>query len=113
MRKIKTKMQYLDLDEIEEKELVAGFKARFVHSENMTLSYWNIEAGAQLPEHSHPHEQVTNVLEGKFELAVDKEKKRLGPGSVVIIPPHAIHSGKSVTRCRIIDVFYPIREDYR
>jgi quercetin dioxygenase-like cupin family protein len=72
MRKIKTKMQYLDLDEIEEKELVAGFKARFVHSENMTLSYWNIEAGAQLPEHSHPHEQVTNVLEVKFELTVDK-----------------------------------------
>jgi quercetin dioxygenase-like cupin family protein len=41
------------------------------------------------------------------------EEKRLGPGSVVIIPPHAVHSGKSVTRSRVIDVFYPIREDYR
>ena len=106
-------MQYLHLDEIEEKELVAGFKVRFVHSENMTFSYWNIEAGAQLPEHSHPHEQVTNVLEGEFELTVDNESKKLGPGSVVIIPPHAVHSGKSVTRSRVVDVFYPIREDYR
>jgi len=101
-------MQHLQLDKIEEKELVAGFKVRFVHSENMTFSYWNIEAGAQLPEHSHPHEQVTNVLEGEFE-----QTKRLGPGSVVIIPPHAVHSGKSVTRSRVMDVFYPIREDYR
>lgn len=106
-------MQYLHLDEIEEKELVSGFKVRFVHSENMTFSFWSIEAGAQLPEHSHPHEQVTNVLEGEFELTVDNESKRLGPGSVVIIPPHTVHSGKSVTRSRVIDVFYPIREDYR
>jgi quercetin dioxygenase-like cupin family protein len=106
-------MQYLHLDEIEEKELVSGFKVRFVHSENMTFSYWSIEAGAQLPEHSHPHEQVTNVLEGEFELTVDNETKRFGSGSVVIIPPHAVHSGKSITRSRVIDVFYPIREDYR
>ena len=106
-------MQYLHLDEIEEKNLVSGFKVRFVHSEYMTLSYWNIEAGAQLPEHSHPHEQVTNVLEGEFELTVDNQSKILGPGSVVIIPPHAVHSGKCVTRSRVIDVFYPIREDYR
>ena len=106
-------MQHLHLDEIKEKELVAGFKARFVHSENMTLSYWNIEAGAKLPEHSHPHEQVTSVIEGEFELTVDGETKVLGPGSVVIIPSNVSHSGKSITNSRIIDVFYPIREDYR
>jgi len=106
-------VKYIYLDEMEEKELVSGFKVRFIHSENMTFSYWRIEAGAELPEHSHPHEQVTNVLEGEFELTVDNKRKMLGPGSVVIIPPHAVHSGKSLTRSRIIDVFYPIREDYR
>ena len=112
-KEVKKTMQYLHLDDIEETELVSGFNVRFVHSENMTLSYWSIEAGAELPEHSHPHEQVTNVIEGEFELTVDNESKRLGPGSVVIIPPHAVHSGKSVTQSRVIDVFYPIREDYR
>jgi quercetin dioxygenase-like cupin family protein len=66
-----------------------------------------------LPEHSHPHGQVTNVLKGEFELTVDGESKRLGPGSVVIIPPNAVHSGKALAKSRVIDVFYPIREDYR
>jgi unsaturated pyranuronate lyase len=106
-------MQYTNLEEIEEKELVSGFKVRFIHSENMTFSFWNIEKGARLPEHSHPHEQVTNVLKGEFELTVDGESKRLGPGSVVIIPPNAVHSGKALAKSRIIDAFYPIREDYR
>jgi quercetin dioxygenase-like cupin family protein len=106
-------MQYFNLSEIEWKEPVSGFKARFVHSENITLAYWDIEAEASLPEHSHPHEQITNVIEGEIELIVDGVAKILEPGSVLVVPPDAVHSGKAVTNCRIIDVFYPIREDYR
>ncbi len=106
-------MQYFNLSEIEWKEPVSGFKARFVHSENITLAFWDIEAKASLPEHSHPHEQITNVIEGIIELIVDGESRILEPGSVLVVPPDAVHSGKAVTNCRIIDVFYPIREDYR
>jgi len=106
-------MQYIDLSKIEWKEPVAGFKARFVHSANMTLGYFDIEAGASLPEHSHPHEQVTNVIKGEFELTVDGEAKKIRPGSVVIIPSDAVHSGRAITNCRLVEVFYPIREDYR
>lgn len=99
--------------EIEKRELIPGAAVGFVHSENMTLAYWDFDAGVPLPEHSHPHEQVTNVIEGVFELTVEGETKRLEAGSVVVIPPHAVHSGRSVTRCRVIDAFYPVREDYR
>jgi quercetin dioxygenase-like cupin family protein len=106
-------MQYFNLSETDWKEPVPGFKGRFLHSANITLVYWDVEADASLPEHSHIHEQVTNVIEGKFELTVDGETKNLGPGSVIIVPPNAVHSGKAVTNTRIIDVFYPIREDYR
>ena len=106
-------MQCIHLSKIEWKEPVAGFKARFVHSENMTLAFWDIEAGAILPEHSHHHEQVTNLIEGELELTVDGKTKKLGPGSVLIVPPDAVHSGKALTNSRVIDVFYPVREDYR
>ncbi|MCP4345316.1 MAG: cupin domain-containing protein [Desulfobacterales bacterium] len=106
-------MQYINLNNIEEKEIVPGFNARFAHSESMTFAYWNIKADACLPGHSHHHEQVVNMLEGEFELTVDGEKKVLRPGDVVVIPSNATHSGKSVTDCRILDVFCPVREDYR
>jgi unsaturated pyranuronate lyase len=55
------------------------------------------------------NEQVTNIIEGEFELPVDGESKTLGPAPVVIIPPDAVHSGKAFAKSRIIDVFYPIR----
>jgi quercetin dioxygenase-like cupin family protein len=101
------------LAEIEEQMLIPGAAARFVHSEHMTLAYWDFDADVPLPEHAHPHEQVTNVIEGVFDLTVDGETTRLRPGSVVLIPPNATHSGRSITACRIIDVFHPVREDYR
>jgi quercetin dioxygenase-like cupin family protein len=106
-------MTIVELADVEERRPFPGFAVRFVHSANVTLAYWDIEAGALLPEHSHPHEQVANVLEGRFELTVDGQSGVLDPGSVAIIPSHAVHSGRAVTNCRIVDVFYPIREDYR
>jgi quercetin dioxygenase-like cupin family protein len=106
-------MTFVHLDELEEREPVAGFRVRFVHTRNMTLAYWDIDAGASLPEHSHPHEQVANIIEGEFELSVSGVVKRMEEGSVAIIPPNAPHGGTAITYTRIIDVFYPIREDYR
>jgi len=106
-------MSYIDLSQIEEKEVVSGFIAKFVHSENMTFAYWTIKAGSSLPEHSHPHEQVANIIKGKFEFTLDGETQIINPGTTVIIPSNVMHSGKAITDCYIIDVFYPIREDYK
>ena len=92
---------------------VEGYRARMVHSESMTLAYWEVDAGAALPEHSHPHEQVASVIEGEFELTVGDEAHTLRPGDVVVIPPDVLHSGRAVTDCRLIDAFHPVREDYK
>jgi len=106
-------MPFIDLNKIEPKQMIPGYKAKFIHSKNMTVSYWDTEAGYSLPEHSHPHEQVTSIIQGQFEFTVDGETQTMGPGSVCIIPSNAKHKGTSITDCKIIDVFYPVREDYK
>ncbi len=106
-------MPAYDLAKIQTAEPMQGFQGKFIHSEFMTFVHWDIEAGAKLPVHSHPHEQVANIISGEFELIIDGETHLLKSGSVAVIPPNAVHSGKSLTKCYIIDVFHPIREDYR
>ena len=102
-----------ELRSIEEKEVLPGLFAKFIHSENMSFVYWRIEKGADLPAHSHHHEQVVNVLEGEFVLNVNGNDVNLKPGNVFVIAPHAEHGGKAITDCRILDVFYPVRNDYK
>lgn len=103
----------LKLSELERKEIIPGARARFVHCDNMTLAHWEFEAGVLLPDHSHPHEQITNILDGVFELTIEGQPHRLEVGMVAVIPPDARHSGKAITHCRLFDVFYPVREDFR
>jgi quercetin dioxygenase-like cupin family protein len=106
-------MTPISLESIQQKEVVPGFFARFIHTENMTFAYWNITAGDSIFEHSHIHEQVVNGLEGKFELIVNGDPVIVEPGTVVVIPSNVKHSGMAITDCKLLDVFYPVREDYR
>ncbi len=106
-------MNKTDLQHIPTRELVPGFHGKFVHTENMTLVYWDVEAGAALPEHEHMHEQVTHLTEGEFEMTVAGETSILKAGSVVVIPSDVTHSGRAITKCKITDVFFPVREDYK
>jgi len=106
-------MSFQNLKDIKEREIVPGYRARFIHSENMTLAYWDVDPGAALPEHSHPHEQIANVLEGKFELTVAGESRILEPGQVAMIPSDIPHSGRAITACKLLDVFHPCRDDYK
>lgn len=106
-------MPLVDLANIAPKEIVPGYSARFIHTNNMTFSYLDVKAGAALKEHSHPHEQVAHVLEGRFQLTLDGEPIQFGPGEVIVIPSHMPHAGLAITDCKLLDVFYPVREDYR
>ncbi|MHA1556186.1 MAG: cupin domain-containing protein [Candidatus Heimdallarchaeota archaeon] len=106
-------MSYIDLKQIEEKEVAPGFFGKFVHSDNITIAHWRIIAGSILPVHKHPHEQIVNLIEGTLEFTMNGETRTIQPGTTVVVPSNVTHSGKALTDTKLIDVFYPVREDYK
>lgn len=106
-------MMITKITDLKEKEVVPGIKGKFVHSDNMTVVYWSIDAGAVMPDHAHPHEQIVNVLEGEFDFTVEGKVHEAKPGFIAVVPANVKHGGKAKTNVRILDVFYPVREDYR
>jgi quercetin dioxygenase-like cupin family protein len=101
------------LNKINSVELLPGFHGKMIHTENMTLAFWEIKKDSELPLHQHVHEQVATMLEGKFELILDGISHILEPGQVLEIPSGVPHSGRALTECKILDVFSPVREDYK
>ncbi|MBA3269873.1 MAG: cupin domain-containing protein [Acidobacteria bacterium] len=106
-------MPQVTLDSVAVREIFPGLRARIIHTERTSHSWVQIDPDASFPEHQHPHEQVVNVLEGTLELVVDGDAHVLTPGTVFVIPPNVPHSGRALERCRVLDVFAPVREDYR
>ncbi len=106
-------MQLIRVDDLKTRDVFPGHHARIVHGDNMTVVYWRIDAGATVPEHSHPHEQIVNVLSGRYELTVAGEPLTLDEGMVAVVPGGVRHSGRALTDAALLDVFHPVREDYR
>ncbi|MEX0313629.1 MAG: cupin domain-containing protein [Allomuricauda sp.] len=103
----------MNLSEIQSKEIMPGYHGKMVHSDTMTWAFWDVEKDAEVPEHHHVHEQIMHILEGTFEFTVGGNTNIHSPGDVVIIPSNVPHSGKALTACKLMDVFNPVREEYR
>ncbi|PSR11308.1 MAG: cupin domain-containing protein [Bacteroidetes bacterium] len=104
---------FLQLEKIPSKEIVPGFHGKFIHTDRMTVGHFTVKAGSVLPEHQHPHEQITNLLAGTFEMTVNGQTTICQAGEVVVIPGNTPHAGRALTDCQLIDVFQPARTDYQ
>ena len=101
------------LNDIPIKNTLPGFFGKMVHGDSSSLVFWDIKKGGVSPEHHHPHEQITYIMEGQLEMVIGGEKYLLTPGCVHVIPSNVPHSAVALTDCRIIDSFAPARDDYR
>ncbi len=104
---------FISIESLQPKEVVPGFTGRFIHSDKISLAYWEVKAGSEIPFHSHVHEMMVNVIEGKLELTIGDDVQILEFGTVGKIAGNVPHRAKAITDCKIIDVFYPVREDYK
>ena len=104
---------FVDLASVPPIELSPGVRLRTPYGKNLMLSYVEIEEGAVVSTHQHPHEQGGVVLVGRLELTIGTETRVLGPGEMYIIPPDTPHRATAVGgRAVAMDVFSPVREDY-
>jgi quercetin dioxygenase-like cupin family protein len=89
------------------------FEVRFVHTDNITVAFNELKAGAEVPVHQHINEAIDYLQEGELEMTIGDETARMNTGTVVRVPSGIPHSAKAITDCRVINVFYPAREDFK
>ena len=106
-------MGFIDLASIPVLEPLPGCRLRTPHGQNLMLSHLEMETGAEIPWHQHPHEQGGMLIKGKLQLSIGEETRIVEPGAMFLIPPNVPHRAVAVEGpVLVLDVFSPIREDY-
>jgi len=107
-------MPFFDLKNQPTKTLFPGVTITTAWGDSLMMSFVQFEhAGAAVPVHNHPHEQMGMGIEGEFELVIDGEARIIRSGDAYCIPSNVPHSARSVNGpARALDIFHPIREDY-
>ena len=101
-------------DELSRHTIFPGVTIATCAAEKMMLSYVEIEPHAEVAEHSHPHEQVGILLEGKAIFWIGDEQRTLSRGDMWRIPGGVKHRVVALDEpVKALDIFCPIREDYR
>jgi quercetin dioxygenase-like cupin family protein len=68
--------------------------------------------GTSFPPHNHPHDQITFVMKGEFEIEIEGEKKVLKEGDAYVVPSAALHAVRCLHAGVLMDTFSPAREDF-
>ena len=106
-------MPFIDIQSIPAQEVCPGCRLRTPYGKNLMFSYLEMDEGAVVPLHDHPHEQGGMLLEGTLELTIGTETRLVKPRSMFLIPSGTPHKAVAVGGpALVLDVFSPIREDY-
>ena len=84
--------------------MIAGSKEMLVR--------WELTRGAVVARHSHPHEQIVVMVDGKLRLVVGETEMIIKPDDIVVILPNTPHEAYALEDTVVIDIFSPPREDF-
>ena len=94
-----------------------GVERRLIQTSNLMTAVLDFENGPwdqPDPPHSHPHEQITYIVDGELIfIAEGDEPRTLGAGDLFAVPSNVPHTIQLLSkRARLVDTFNPIREDF-
>jgi quercetin dioxygenase-like cupin family protein len=90
-----------------------GVNVQAIGGEQVLLCRVTYDPGTTVRRHSHRHtEQVMAVVDGEVEMTIDDEKRKLGPGDVVVVNRGREHELHSEGGCTFFEALAPVPLDH-
>jgi quercetin dioxygenase-like cupin family protein len=87
---------FISLSTIALRELIKGGFVGLLQTENLTLAYTDMKAGAEVPLHHHAEEAVDIILEGELEMQIGETTDILKNGMLSVVPSNKPHKAKAI-----------------
>jgi quercetin dioxygenase-like cupin family protein len=105
------KVSKKDIQEI--KALDGIFRKTLAYNKNLMLCHFYLEKNSEIPLHSHKQHQVGYVIRGKLRFFTDKSEFIAEAGDSYIFNSNEKHGAFILEDSEVIDVFNPVRNDYK
>ncbi|MBQ7063670.1 MAG: cupin domain-containing protein [Firmicutes bacterium] len=100
-------------DEIPFQDLGGGLRRKILaYGDALMQVYMEFEEGSVGAMHSHPHVQLTHILEGEFEFTIGDEVRKVHAGDTLYKLPNVPHGCVCLKKGKLLDTFTPMREDF-
>lgn len=90
-----------------------GIERQMVVGQSIMICRLKFAPFVVTPEHSHVHEQMTLVIQGKVKFVLGSEERIVTAGDVLHFPSNHWHGATMLDEeVILIDIFSPVREDF-
>jgi len=110
--KRRAELRYIPWNTVVIEALKPDLGRQLVVGQNIMLARVLLRKGCIVPEHSHPNEQVTYILEGALKFWIGGKEIVVSKGEVLTIPPNMPHKAEALEDTVDLDVFDPPRADW-
>jgi quercetin dioxygenase-like cupin family protein len=83
------------------------------HTDQLMLVRHYFENGWVGARHSHPHHQLVYVISGSIRVDIDGKVFDVHAGDSFVVDGDVEHQASALEPSEVLDVFTPVREDYR
>lgn len=100
-------------DDVASEKTGEGVKRKILaYTDELMVVENTFETGAVGSLHSHPHTQITYVLDGEFEFEINGTKKIVKKGDTMLKKDGIVHGCICLKAGKLLDVFTPMRKDF-
>jgi quercetin dioxygenase-like cupin family protein len=105
--------QHHDWSAVPVERVADGIERQMVWGERVMVCRVRFAPGVVTAVHTHPHEQVTIVEQGRVAFTIAGQSRTAVIGDVLVFPSNCPHGATMLDEeVVLIDIFSPLREDF-
>lgn len=113
MKRAEKDAQWVHCGDIDGRALSEGVEQKVLaYCDKLMCVQNTFQAGAVGALHSHPHTQITYVVEGKFEFTIGDTTRVVVKGDSMLKQDGVVHGCTCLEDGALLDIFHPMREDF-
>ena len=89
------------------------FRRTLVYNDNVMICHFMFNRGSKIPLHSHKAHQIGHVIHGKLKFITETSEFIVCEGDSYVFDSYEKHGAFCLEPTEVIEVFSPIREEYK